>query len=114
MTAGCRTHVCSSLRHRCAEKYYGFVATEWKEFGEGYGAPGEIRTPGLLLRRQPLYPAELRARRLRPLQGIISSQRHETSIIRLVLSSVLRFCPKPSIFLLACCLGKSYTRPFAL
>ena len=25
------------------------------------GAPGEIRTPGLLLRRQPLYPAELRA-----------------------------------------------------
>jgi hypothetical protein len=31
-------------------------------FGERkYGAPGEIRTPGLLLRRQPLYPAELRA-----------------------------------------------------
>src|SRR5580692_10288003 len=27
----------------------------------GYGAPGEIRTPDLLLRRQPLYPAELRA-----------------------------------------------------
>src|SRR5437016_10467547 len=27
------------------------------------GAPGEIRTPGLLLRRQPLYPAELRAHR---------------------------------------------------
>jgi hypothetical protein len=27
----------------------------------GNGAPGEIRTPGLLLRRQPLYPAELRA-----------------------------------------------------
>ena len=26
------------------------------------GAPGEIRTPDLLLRRQPLYPAELRAR----------------------------------------------------
>ncbi len=26
------------------------------------GAPGEIRTPGLLLRRQSLYPAELRAR----------------------------------------------------
>ena len=25
------------------------------------GAPGEIRTPDLLLRRQPLYPAELRA-----------------------------------------------------
>ncbi len=28
----------------------------------GSGAPGEIRTPDLLLRRQPLYPAELRAR----------------------------------------------------
>jgi hypothetical protein len=29
---------------------------------EKNGAPGEIRTPDLLLRRQPLYPAELRAR----------------------------------------------------
>ena len=27
-----------------------------------FGAPGEIRTPDLLLRRQSLYPAELRAR----------------------------------------------------
>src|SRR5579871_2428133 len=26
-----------------------------------YGAPGEIRTPDLQLRRLPLYPAELRA-----------------------------------------------------
>ena len=25
------------------------------------GAPGEIRTPGLLIRSQSLYPAELRA-----------------------------------------------------
>ena len=31
---------------------------------EKYGAPGEIRTPDPLLRRQMLYPAELRARRL--------------------------------------------------
>jgi hypothetical protein len=30
-----------------------------------HGAPGEIRTPDLLLRRQPLYPAELRAREKR-------------------------------------------------
>ena len=30
----------------------------WK----GNGAPGEIRTPDLQLRRLPLYPAELRAR----------------------------------------------------
>ena len=28
------------------------------------GAPGEIRTPDPLLRRQMLYPAELRARKL--------------------------------------------------
>src|ERR1019366_10721104 len=29
-----------------------------------YGAPGEIRTPDLTLRRRSLYPAELRARSL--------------------------------------------------
>src|SRR5271157_3384499 len=29
------------------------------------GAPGEIRTPDLLLRRQSLYPAELRARSIK-------------------------------------------------
>ncbi len=29
--------------------------------GEGDGAPGEIRTPDLMLRRHSLYPAELRA-----------------------------------------------------
>src|SRR5208283_3782493 len=37
---------------------------------EGYGmqrsgAPGEIRTPDLMLRRHSLYPAELRARSIR-------------------------------------------------
>ena len=30
----------------------------------GGGAPGEIRTPGLFLRRKALYPAELQARNL--------------------------------------------------
>ena len=30
-------------------------------FIEKNGAPGEIRTPGLLVRSQTLYPAELRA-----------------------------------------------------
>jgi hypothetical protein len=30
---------------------------------EGIGAPGESRTPDLLVRSQTLYPAELRARR---------------------------------------------------
>jgi hypothetical protein len=29
-----------------------------------YGAPGEIRTPGLLVRSQALYPTELRAQRI--------------------------------------------------
>src|ERR1035438_8801533 len=33
-----------------------------------YGAPGEIRTPDLMLRRHPLYPAELRARSSRILR----------------------------------------------
>src|ERR1700722_18327586 len=33
------------------------------ERSEGDGAPGEIRTPDLLLRRQSLYPSELRAPR---------------------------------------------------
>ena len=31
------------------------------------GAPGEIRTPGLLVRSQTLYPAELRAHRMLPI-----------------------------------------------
>jgi hypothetical protein len=35
------------------------VRFHWKN-----GAPGEARTPDPLLRRQTLYPAELRARRL--------------------------------------------------
>src|ERR1700733_5239015 len=32
-------------------------------FSFAYGAPGEIRTPGLLVRSQALYPTELRARK---------------------------------------------------
>ncbi len=35
---------------------------EWKRNKKKTGAPGEIRTPDLQLRRLPLYPAELRAR----------------------------------------------------
>src|ERR1700691_6158107 len=34
------------------------------------GAPGEIRTPDLMLRRHPLYPAELRARSFRILRRV--------------------------------------------
>src|SRR6516162_5223514 len=33
------------------------------------GAPGEIRTPDLLVRSQALYPTELRAHRLRSANG---------------------------------------------
>ena len=40
--------------------------------GQGiYGAPGEIRTPDLLVRSQALYPAELRARFAASLRRII-------------------------------------------
>ena len=35
---------------------------KWRLFSNVNGAPGEIRTPDLQLRRLPLYPAELRAR----------------------------------------------------
>jgi hypothetical protein len=38
------------------------------------GAPGEIRTPDLQLRRLPLYPAELRARNLQFTSGL---RRHQ-------------------------------------
>ena len=34
----------------------------WRRTMRVTGAPGEIRTPDLLLRRQSLYPTELRAR----------------------------------------------------
>src|SRR5438105_7935587 len=35
---------------------------DFRRSAEGDGAPGEIRTPDLTLRRRSLYPAELRAR----------------------------------------------------
>jgi hypothetical protein len=47
--------------HRRA-KVGGSLRGYRKVMREKHGAPGEIRTPDLLLRRQPLYPAELRAR----------------------------------------------------
>ena len=51
------------------------------------GAPGEIRTPDLQLRRLPLYPAELRAHasissvhaELYPINWWIESHRHAPS-----------------------------------
>ena len=63
--AGCRTgHAInfSWLRLPVPWKVSRAVGLELREL---YGAPGEIRTPDLTLRRRSLYPAELRARNLR-------------------------------------------------
>ena len=48
-------------------KNSGSRLLSYRFFGERetYGAPGPIRTGDLLLRRQTLYPAELRARSIR-------------------------------------------------
>src|SRR5579859_1723471 len=43
----------------------GLVRTGLKQSGIMNGAPGVIRTRDLLLRRQALYPAELRAHKIR-------------------------------------------------
>jgi hypothetical protein len=53
------------LRRRTIGAGKGFSNTE------NYGAPGEIRTPGLLVRSQALYPTELRARKGREYYHII-------------------------------------------
>jgi hypothetical protein len=45
-----------------------------------YGAPGEIRTPGLLVRSQALYPTELRAQRTKLRAGI--TECHNTGRFR--------------------------------
>ena len=54
------------------------------------GAPGEIRTPDLTLRRRSLYPAELRARSLRiphfrvsgPLRGLQANRQQSIAVLR--------------------------------
>ena len=43
--------------------------------GKSAGAPGGTRTPGLLVRSQSLYPAELRARCL-IVSSLVSSLQH--------------------------------------
>jgi hypothetical protein len=48
----------SNFGQRTAGIVEGFFSSK-----ENYGAPGEIRTPGLLVRSQALYPTELRARK---------------------------------------------------
>src|ERR1700733_11684650 len=65
----------------------------------GYdGAPGEIRTPDLTLRRRSLYPAELRARNLRihqeSLQRRWAHSSSQASVDPLGLCRVLAFQSK--------------------
>ena len=40
---------------------YIYESTYFQDFESNFGAPGGIRTHGLLIRSQALYPAELRA-----------------------------------------------------
>ena len=53
-----------NIRHSGAEAKTSKprMLRKWLKQKRKDGAPGEIRTPDLLLRRQSLYPAELRAR----------------------------------------------------
>jgi hypothetical protein len=46
-----------------------------------YGAPGEIRTPGLLVRSQALYPTELRAQMIKR-RAAITGRRHLPDPVR--------------------------------
>ena len=50
--AGVISHSCARVKENAGSE---------PAFSLTYGAPGEIRTPGLLVRSQALYPAELRA-----------------------------------------------------
>ena len=45
--------------------YLSTLLAGTSSFRRETGAPGEIRTPDLMLRRHSLYPAELRARSIR-------------------------------------------------
>ena len=50
------------LHRSCTGDFYPFFYFIFNDFYVG-GAPGEIRTPDLLVRSQALYPTELRARK---------------------------------------------------
>jgi len=49
----------------------------WSKKGscKGNGGPGGTRTPDNLLRRQMLYPAELRARGKFSMRGVVAGER---------------------------------------
>src|SRR5437899_12664085 len=55
--------VLAAPKNMCA-KLKGSLRIVFFAWKRASGAPGEIRTPDLLLRMQSLYPAELRARYL--------------------------------------------------
>jgi hypothetical protein len=55
------TGMCRRKMNHRPEREYLKCGSAFGNGKTGNGAPGEIRTPDLLLRRQPLYPAELRA-----------------------------------------------------
>src|ERR1700677_902218 len=48
----------------------------WRRICNTHGAPGEIRTPDLLLRRQSLYPSELNCLVVYCLRGFPLNQTH--------------------------------------
>ncbi len=88
----CTVDTCTPRKTRCLRHFRGWVGTvlgtvlkslkcrhgpraqKWLNPTRKSGAPGEIRTPDLLLRRQSLYPSELRARcfSLHPGSGTIN------------------------------------------
>jgi hypothetical protein len=71
---------CGRLRYEKSPNQSTWTA--WTKGRSGFvlnGAPGEIRTPDLLLRRQSLYPSELRARSF-SLHGGVGKQQREPSL----------------------------------
>ena len=58
-----------------------------------FGAPERIRTPGLLIRSQTLYPAELRAQVVRPLSRLAEREGFEPSMEVLPPYSLSRGAP---------------------
>src|SRR5215472_13501699 len=64
----------------------GRIFTSWGRYGArkclNTGAPGEIRTPDLLVRSQALYPTELRARRIGKRGWVVKSAAYHATARR--------------------------------
>src|SRR4029077_306091 len=76
-----------SLRHITQSKRDGHHGPLDRQEGNNYktgknGAPGRIRTSDLVLRRHTLYPAELRARGMRPARVRRTPGPRRTSLLR--------------------------------